>query len=140
MTHPAKRQRVGFIAVAIVFIVAGCLGASAPRPCTLKVSADEQGVRRVLEPPYKAHLVTATGPVVLLLSGAGWSQMDVTLRNGSGPERSNQLTRENIEANALMRDTNDARGFSLDGPGQWQVRLSDPVSGCVSAFTVEVVP
>ena len=67
--------------------------------CTLKVAADEQGVRR-----------------------------------------SNELTRENIEANALMRDTNDARGLSLDDPGQWQVRLSDPVSGCVSAFMVEVVP
>ena len=54
--------------------------------------------------------------------------MDVKLRNGSGPERSNQLTRENIEANALMRDTNDAKGFSLDDPGQWQVRLSDPAA------------
>jgi hypothetical protein len=29
--------------------------------------------------------------------------------------------------------------FSLDRPGQWQVRLADPVAGCVREFALEAV-
>ena len=113
------------------FVLFGCFGDSAVGPCTLQVRDREQG-RRVLEPPYRVRLGPGSNPTVLFISGTGWMQANVVLRHSSGFENNWQLTREDID-----RETT---GFPVNRAGQWQVRVSDPVSGCVQEFAVEVVP
>ena len=59
-------------------------------------------------------------------------QADIVFRHSSGFENGWQLTRQDIK--------NETMGFPVNRAGQWQVRMSDPVSGCVQEFAVEVVP
>jgi hypothetical protein len=72
---------VGRLPVVLALVIAGCFGGAevAVGPCTLKVSADEQGQWRVLEqPPFTVHLGTPAsqvnnGPSALILVGRGGS-------------------------------------------------------------------
>ena len=118
-------------AVTVGFVLAGCFGDSVVGPCTLQIKVNEQG-HRVLEPPYRARLGPGSNPTVLFVSGSGWMQANIVLRHDSGYENSWQLTRQDI--------TGETTGFPVNLAGQWQVRMSDPVSGCVQEFAVEVVP
>jgi len=118
-------------AITAGFVLAGCFADSAVGPCTLQIKANEQG-QRVLEPPYRVRLGTGSDPTVLFVSGTGWMQANIVFRHSSGYENGWQLTRQDI-----IRETT---GFPINQAGQWEVRLSDPISGCVREFAVEVVP
>ena len=118
-------------AITVGFVLAGCYADSALGPCTLQLKASEQR-QRVLEPPYKVQLGSASDPTVLFVSGTGWMQANIVLRHSSGYENGWQLTRQDI--------TEETTGFPVNQAGQWQVQISDPVSGCARAFAVEVVP
>ena len=109
------------------------LGNTAVGPCTLKVTADERGQWRVLQPPYRVRVGPRNEPTALIFSGTGWTQMDVRLeQHGSGVTNGGTLTQEDV--------LGETTGFSLDHPGRWQVRLSDDVSGCMHEFVVDVGP
>jgi hypothetical protein len=118
------------LAITIGLVLAGCFADSALGPCTVQISANEKG-KRVLEPPYTVRLGPGSDPTVLYVSGSGWMQADIVLRHSSGYENSWQLTQEDITGNTT--------GFPVNQAGQWQVRMSDPISGCVQEFAVEVV-
>ena len=118
-------------AITVGFVLAGCYADSALGPCTLQIMARDDG-QRVLEPPYQVQLGSASDPTVLFVSGTGWMQANIVLRHSSGYENGWQLTRRDI--------IEETTGFSVNQAGQWQVQLSDPVSGCARAFAVEVVP
>ena len=118
------------LAITVGFVLAGCFADSAVGPCTLRIKANEQG-QRVLEPPYRVRLGPGSDPTVLYVSGTGWMQANIVFRHSSGYENSWQLTQEDITGNTT--------GFPVNRAGQWQVRMSDPVSGCVQEFAVEVV-
>ena len=118
------------LAITAGFVLAGCFGGSAVGPCTLQIEANEKG-HRVLEPPYSVRLGPGSDPTVLYVSGTGWMQANIVFRHSSGYENSWQLTRQDITGNTT--------GFPVNRAGQWQVRMSDPVSGCVHEFAVEVV-
>ena len=93
--------------------------------------ANEQG-QRVLERPYRVRLGPGSNPTVLYVSGTGWMQANIVFQHSSGYENSWQLTQQDITGNTT--------GFPVNQAGQWQVRMSDPVTGCVQEFAVEVVP
>ena len=120
-------------------MIAGCFGESevAVGPCTLKVSADEQGQWRVLQqPPFTVHLGTGAsralnGPSALIFGGQGWQRMSVLMRHTSGEQISGTLAGRDV--------TDESTGFGLTRPGQWQVQLSDPVAGCQRVFVVEAI-
>ena len=118
------------LAITIGFVLAGCFADSAVGPCTLQIEANESG-HRVLEPPYSVRLGPGSDPTILYVSGTGWMQANIVFRHSSGYENSWQLTRHDITGNTT--------GFPVNRAGQWQVRMSDPVSGCVQEFAVEVV-
>jgi len=132
-------RRVLGVSGLVGLTLAGCFGGSgiAAGPCTLKVSADEQGVWRELEqPPYTVHLGTPAtqvnnGPSALIFSGTGWQGMAVLLRHISGEQSSGRLTRQDV--------TGETTGVPLTRVGQWEVRLSDPLTGCRREFTLEAV-
>lgn len=124
-----QHKLLAALAATAGFFLAGCFGDSAVGPCTVQIS--EQGLN-VLEPPYRVRLGPASDPTVLFVSGTGWMQADIVLRHSSGYENSWRLTRQDIDGKTT--------GFPVNQAGQWQVRLSDPVSGCVHEFAVEVVP
>ena len=42
------------------------------------------------------------------------------------------VTRGQLDAQSVRK--RDQNGFQFDRPGTWQVRLSDPVSGCVRSL------
>jgi hypothetical protein len=130
MTDPAKRERAALLAITAGFVLSGCFGDSAVGPCTLQVKTSEQRLR-VLEPPYRVPLGTGSDPTVLFVSGTGWMQARIVFRHSSGYENGWQLTRQDMDG--------ETTGFPVNRAGQWQVRLSDPVSGCVQEFAVEVV-
>jgi hypothetical protein len=113
-------------------VLSGCFGDSALGPCTLRITARDSGGQRVLEPPYEVRLGSASNPAVLYVSGTGWMQANIVLRHSSGYRNGWQLTRQDI--------TQETTGFPVNQAGQWQVRMSDPVSGCAQQFAVEVVP
>ena len=126
-----QRKLLSASAITVGFVLAGCFGDSAVGPCTVQIKANEQG-ERVLEPPYRVRLGPGSNPTVLFVSGSGWMQANIVLRHDSGFENSWQLTRQDING--------ETTGFPVNRAGQWQVRMSDPVSGCVQEFAVEVVP
>ena len=55
-------------AITAGFVLAGCFADSALGPCTVRISANEQG-KRVLEPPYTVRLGPGSNPTVLFVSG-----------------------------------------------------------------------
>lgn len=123
-----------FLSLAVV----GCFGGSAVGigPCTLRVTADEQGQWRVLEEPYSVRMsrpdqVPSHGHTALIFSGTGWHQMEVVLRHASRTSNTGRLTSQDIQG--------ETTGFPLDQPGTWEVQLSDEVTGCRRAFAVEVI-
>ena len=118
-------------AITVGFVLAGCFADSVVGPCTLQIKANEQG-HRVLEPPYRVRLGPGSDPTVLFVSGTGWMQANIVFRHSSGYENGWQLTRQDIN--------DETTGFPVNLAGQWHVRMSDPVSGCVQQFAVEVVP
>ena len=118
------------LAITVAFVLAGCFADSAIGPCTLQIKANEQG-HRLLEPPYRVRLGPGSDPTVLYVSGTGWMQANIVFRHSSGYENSWQLTQQDITGNTT--------GFPVNRAGQWQVRMSDPVTGCVQEFAVEVV-
>ena len=113
---------------------------SNPGTCTLTISADEQGVVRVLQPPYSVRLGPRADPLdrrgidppALIFSGTGWTEMNVEARHTSGFKTGGLITRQDMREGHM--------GISLDRPGQWQLRISDRVSGCRQEFVVEMVP
>ena len=114
---------------------------SNPGTCTLTISADEQGVVRVLQPPYSVRLGPRADPLdrrridppALIFSGTGWTEMNVELMHqGLDLPRKGRLTLRTI--------TDGSRRFTVEFSGQWQARLSDRVSGCVQEVVVKVVP
>jgi len=114
---------------------------SNPGTCTLTISADEQGVVRVLQPPYSVRLGPRADPLdrrgidppALIFSGTGWTEMNVELMHqGLDLPRKGRLTLRTI--------TDGSRRFTVEFSGQWQARLSDRVSGCVREVVVAVVP
>lgn len=118
------------LAITVGFVLAGCFADSAVGPCTLRIEANEQG-HRVLERPYRVRLGAGSDPTVLYVSGTGWMQANIVFRHSSGYENSWQLTQQDINGNTT--------GFPVNRAGQWQVRMSDLVTGCVQEFAVEVV-
>jgi hypothetical protein len=130
---------VGRLAIVLSLVIAGCFGGGevAVGPCTLKVSADEQGQWRVLEqPPFTVHLGTAAsqvnnGPSALIFGGQGWQRVNVLMRHASGEQVTGTLTGRDV--------TSESTGYGLTRPGQWEVRLSDPVAGCQRVFVVEAI-
>jgi len=146
------------VAIPIGALVGGCLyvWATVPTPtqtagtpapvsnrgtCTLTISADEQGVVRVLQPPYSVRLGPRADPLdrrgidppALIFSGTGWTEMNVELMHqGLDLPRKGRLTLRTI--------TDGSRRFTVEFSGQWQARLSDRVSGCVQEVVVKVVP
>jgi hypothetical protein len=127
------------ILLILAVLAAGCFGGSvgATGPCTLKVSADEQGQWRTMEqPPYTIHLGTpasqvTNGPSALIFGGEGWQRVELLMRHASGEQVSGMLTGKDVSS--------ESTGFPLPKPGQWEVNLSDPVSGCQRVFTVEAI-
>ena len=127
------RERAILLAItaAIAVIVAGCFGDAAVGPCTLRVGilhGGGGGGGDFLEPPYRVGLP----PDTLTFSGLGWSQMNIELRSETGQVENYQLDRQQAR--------NRGASIPFDRPGQWQVRISDPMSGCRREFAVEVVP
>ena len=53
------------------------------------------------------------------------------MRHASGEQVTGMLTGRDV--------TDESTGFTLPRPGQWEVRLSDPVAGCQRVFVVEAV-
>jgi len=109
--------------------------------CTLTISADEQGVVRVLQPPYSVRLGPRADPLdrrgidppALIFSGTGWTETNVELMHqGLDLPRKGRLTLRTI--------TDGSRRFTVEFSGQWQARLSDRVSGCVQEVVAKVVP
>jgi hypothetical protein len=126
-----QHRLLATLAATVGIVLSGCFGDSALGPCTLQLTARDHG-QRVLEPPYRVHLGPASDPAVLYVSGTGWMQADIVLQHSSGYENGWQLTRQDIDGNTT--------GFPINQAGRWQVRMSDPVSGCAREFAVEVVP
>ena len=130
---------VARLAIVFSLVIAGCFGGAevAMGPCTLKVSADEQGQWRVLgQPPFIIHLGDSAsqarnGPSALIFGGQGWQRVDLLMRHASGEQVTGMLTGRDV--------TDESTGFTLPRPGQWEVRLSDPVAGCQRVFVVEAV-
>ena len=84
-----------------------------------------------LKPPYRVSVGRDGHPRGLVFSGDGWTQMTVEMLSPSGSE-----TRVHVDRQEIRLRGNE---FQFPSPGQWQVRLSDPVSGCMQEFAVEVV-
>jgi hypothetical protein len=126
-------------AIALLFVIAGCFGDAegAIGPCTLKVSVDEQGDWRTMEqPPYTIHLGTpasqvTNGPSALIFGGNGWQRVDLLMRHASGEQVTGTLTGRDV--------SDESTGFPVPRPGQWEIRLSDPVVGCQRVFIVEAI-
>ena len=120
-----RRKHLAALAITVSFVLAGCLGDSAVGPCTLRVAVLHEGGigSTALTPPYR---VGRTQRVIY--SGDGWTQMNVERRGPLG-----NVTRGRLDAREREL------GFQFDRPGTWQVRLSDPVSGCVREFAVQSV-
>ena len=130
---------MGRLAIVFTLVIAGCFGGAevAVGPCTLKVSADEQGQWRVLEqPPFTVHLGTPAsqarnGASALIFGGQGWQRVEVVMRHASGEQNTGTLTNQDM--------TDESMGFGVTQPGEWEVRLSDPVAGCQRVFIVEAI-
>ena len=113
-------------AITVGFVLAGCFDGLTVGPCTFRVSTEGLG-STALTPPYRVALERD-----LRFSGDGWTEMNVEARHTSGFETGGVITRQD------MREGHT--GISLDRPGQWQVQVSDRVSGCRQEFAVEMVP
>ena len=124
-----SRQRpLAALAITVSFVLTGCFDDSAIGPCTLRVAISRNpGGTTALTPPYRVGMQES-----LNFSGDGWIEMNVVTRHESGFESGGQLDRQEISERNL--------GFSFDRPGQWQVRISDRISGCSQEFAVEAVP
>ena len=121
-----RHRLLAALAITVGFVLAGCFGDSALGPCTLQVAVlHDGGGSTALTPPYMVGRAQR-----VIYSGDGWTQMNVELRGPLG-----SVTRGQLDAQSVRK--RDQNGSQFDRPGTWQVRLSDPVSGCVREFAVE---
>jgi hypothetical protein len=103
--------------------------------CKLEVSKDTGAGLEAITPPYVVTLPLpgASDHLAISLSGSGWLDARLVVIGPTG------FLEE--DSPGLEEYLNGTRvSFTVDKPGRWRVRITDPVAGCDRGFTVEVMP
>ena len=126
-----QRKVLAVLGFTASFVLTGCSEYSAAGPCTLRVGRFDGGGSDALTPPYRISAAREGEFTGLVFSGGGWVEMDVQLVSPAGEATTQHL--DELEVRQRIGQ------FTFDSPGQWHVQISDPVSGCLREFPVEVV-